>query len=80
MEELRCINTLRCLSIDMVQKANSGHPGMPLGMAPAMHVLYSRILKFSSKHPDILHCYLISLVGSCFIVGSLLNLLQVCTC
>jgi len=50
MEELRCINTLRSLSIDMVQKANSGHPGMPLGMAPAMHVLYSRILKFSSKH------------------------------
>lgn len=50
MEELRCINTLRCLSIDMVQKANSGHPGMPLGMAPAMHILYSRILKFSSKH------------------------------
>ena len=45
MEELRCINTLRCLSIDMVQKANSGHPGMPLGMAPAMHILYSRILK-----------------------------------
>ena len=49
-EDNLCINTLRCLSIDMVQKAKSGHPGMPLGMAPAIHILFSKILKFSSKN------------------------------
>ena len=49
-EDKLCINTLRCLSIDMVQRAKSGHPGMPLGMAPAIHILFSRILKFCSKN------------------------------
>lgn len=38
------INALRFLSIDMVQKANSGHPGMPMGMAPAAYVLWSKHL------------------------------------
>jgi transketolase len=46
-----CINTIRAVSIDMVQKANSGHPGMPLGMAPLAHILFSRFLNFSSKNP-----------------------------
>ena len=51
-QETLCINTLRCLSIDMVQQAKSGHPGMPLGMAPIMHVLFSRHLKFCSSNSD----------------------------
>jgi len=36
------VNTIRVLAADMVQKANSGHPGMPMGMAPAAHVLWTR--------------------------------------
>ena len=37
-----CINTLRFLSVDMVQQANSGHPGLPLGAAPMAYVLWTR--------------------------------------
>ncbi len=43
----QCINTLRFLSVDMVQKANSGHPGLPLGAAPMAYVLWTRWLKFN---------------------------------
>ena len=39
-----CINTIRILAAEMVQKANSGHPGAPMGCAPLAHVLFSRIL------------------------------------
>ncbi|HVN29594.1 MAG TPA: transketolase [Candidatus Binataceae bacterium] len=46
-----CINTIRTLSIDMVQKANSGHPGLPMGMAPTAYVLFSRFLRFNPKDP-----------------------------
>jgi transketolase len=45
------INTLRMLSIDAVQKANSGHPGLPLGAAPMAYVLWSRFLRFNPKDP-----------------------------
>jgi transketolase len=46
-----CINTIRTLSLDAVQKANSGHPGLPLGMAPAAYVLWTRFLRHSPKNP-----------------------------
>lgn len=46
-----CINTIRCLSIDTVQKANSGHPGAPMGMAPLAHVLFTKFLKYSPTNP-----------------------------
>lgn len=45
------VNTIRTLAIDAVQKANSGHPGMPLGAAPMAHVLWTRHLKFDSTDP-----------------------------
>jgi transketolase len=48
----RCINTIRTLSIDAVQKANSGHPGAPMGMAAAAYVLWTRFLKHNPKNPD----------------------------
>ena len=46
------VNTIRTLSIDAVQKANSGHPGAPMGLAPVAYVLWQRILKHSPRHPQ----------------------------
>ena len=48
----QCIDTLRFLSIDMVQKANSGHPGLPLGAAPMAYVLWTKYLKHYPSNPD----------------------------
>jgi transketolase len=45
------INTIRTLSMDAVQKANSGHPGMPMGAAPMAHVLWTRFLRFNPEDP-----------------------------
>ena len=47
-----CINTLRCLAMDAVQKANSGHPGMPMGAASMAYVLWTRYLKHHPRKPD----------------------------
>ncbi|NDG83532.1 MAG: transketolase [Proteobacteria bacterium] len=47
-----CINTIRTLSIDAIQKANSGHPGLPLGAAPFAYVLFQKHLKFNPANPD----------------------------
>ena len=46
-----CINTIRTLSIDAVQQANSGHPGTPMGMAPVVYCLWQRFLRFDPKDP-----------------------------
>ena len=47
-----CINTIRTLSMDAIQKANSGHPGAPMGLAPAAYVLWTRILKHNPENPQ----------------------------
>src|SRR5436853_2042326 len=49
--EQMAINTIRTLSIDAVQKANSGHPGLPLGAAPMAYVLWTRFLRHNPKNP-----------------------------
>lgn len=49
--EQLCINTVRTLSIDAVQKANSGHPGMPLGMAPIAYAIYYKAMKHNPLNP-----------------------------
>ncbi len=46
------INTIRFLSVDMVQKANSGHPGLPLGAAPMAYVLWTRWLRHNPHNPQ----------------------------
>ena len=46
-----CINTIRMLSVDAVQKANSGHPGAPMGLAPAAYTLWTRFLKHNPRNP-----------------------------
>jgi transketolase len=47
-----CVNTIRTLSMDAVQKANSGHPGTPMALAPLAYVLYMQAMKHSPSHPD----------------------------
>src|SRR6056297_675612 len=47
-----CVNTLRTLAMDAVEKAQSGHPGMPMGMADAAWVLWTKFLKHNPQNPD----------------------------
>jgi transketolase len=49
--DMLCINAIRALSIDAVQKANSGHPGLPLGGAPMAYVLWKNHLKYNPANP-----------------------------
>jgi transketolase len=51
LDEL-CVNTIRTLSMDAVQKANSGHPGAPMGLAPLAYVLYTRVMRHNPGNPD----------------------------
>jgi len=46
-----CVNTIRMLSADAVQKANSGHPGLPMGAAPMAYALWTRFLRFNPANP-----------------------------
>jgi transketolase len=47
-----CVNTIRMLSVDMVQEANSGHPGLPMGAAPMAYVLWTKFLKHNPRNPS----------------------------
>ena len=47
-----CINTIRTLAMDAVQQANSGHPGAPMGLAPAGYALWTRVMKHNPSNPD----------------------------
>src|SRR3954452_10459552 len=46
-----CVNTIRTLAIDAIQKANSGHPGTPMALAPVAYVLWQRFLRFDPTEP-----------------------------
>ncbi|MDY7053621.1 transketolase [Limnospira fusiformis] len=50
LEQL-CINSIRFLAIDAVEKANSGHPGLPMGAAPMAFVLWDRFMRYNPKNP-----------------------------
>ena len=47
-----CINSIRFLAIDAVEKANSGHPGLPMGAAPMAYVLWDRLMRYNPKNPS----------------------------
>src|SRR5581483_5510813 len=47
-----CVDTIRTLSMDAVQKANSGHPGTPMALAPLAYVLYTRVMRHNPRNPD----------------------------
>ncbi|XP_074263181.1 transketolase, chloroplastic-like [Silene latifolia] len=47
----KSVNTIRFLAIDAVEKANSGHPGLPMGCAPMGHILYDEVMRFNPKNP-----------------------------
>jgi len=47
-----CINAIRMLSVDAVEKAKSGHPGAPMGLAPAAYILWTRFLKHNPRNPS----------------------------
>ena len=51
LDEL-CIDTVRTLSIDAVQKANQGHPGAPMGLAPVAYTLYTRLMRHNPADPE----------------------------
>src|SRR3954465_13080639 len=46
-----CINTIRTLSMDAVQQANSGHPGTPMALAPVVYTLWQEVLRFDPQDP-----------------------------
>lgn len=48
----QCINTIRALAVDAVEKANSGHPGAPMALAPLSWLLFTRHMRHSPRHPD----------------------------
>ena len=48
----KCVETIRFLAADAVQKANSGHPGMPVGMAPAAYTLWTKIMRHNPANPQ----------------------------
>src|SRR5438105_6356409 len=50
--ETKAINVIRGLAMDAVQKANSGHPGTPMALAPLAHVLHTRIMRYDADEPD----------------------------
>ena len=71
-----CINTIRTLTLDAVQKANSGHPGLPLGAAPMAYVLWTRFMRYNPRNPkwENRDRFLLSAGHGCMLLYSLLHL------
>ncbi len=71
-----CINTIRTLTLDAVQKANSGHPGLPLGAAPMAYVLWTKFMRYNPRNPkwENRDRFLLSAGHGCMLLYSLLYL------
>ena len=73
--ESLCVNSIRMLAVDAVNKSNSGHPGLPMGCAPMGYALWQNILNHNPNNPKwsieiVLYCQLVMAVCSyilCFI-------------
>ncbi|MCK6474686.1 MAG: transketolase [Planctomycetes bacterium] len=74
--DLLCINTIRCLAIDAVQKANSGHPGLPMGAAPMAYELWKNHLRHNPTNPDWINRdrFILSPGHGCMLLYALLHL------
>ncbi|KAI9693613.1 MAG: Transketolase [Bathelium mastoideum] len=70
------INTIRTLAVDATFKANSGHPGAPMGMAPVAHVLFNKFMTFNPKNPDYINRdrFVLSNGHGCMLQYALLHL------
>ena len=70
------INTIRCLAIDAVQKAESGHPGLPMGVAAMAYALWTRFLRFNPRNPQWPNRdrFVLSAGHGCMLLYSLLHL------
>ncbi|MGZ8845279.1 MAG: transketolase [Pyrinomonadaceae bacterium] len=71
-----CINTIRALTIDAVQQAKSGHPGLPLGAAPMAYVLWTKFMRYNPRNPkwENRDRFLLSAGHGCMLLYSLLYL------
>src|SRR5574341_1549008 len=71
-----CVNTLRTLAMDAVQKAKSGHPGMPMGAAPMAYVLWTRHLRHNPANPKWYNRdrFILSAGHGCMLLYGLLHL------
>ena len=74
--DAQCITTLRCLAIDAVQKAKSGHPGMPMGMAPTAYTLWTKHLRHNPASPRWVNRdrFVLSAGHGCMLLYGLLHL------
>ncbi|WP_226064183.1 transketolase [Kaistella polysaccharea] len=72
----KAIDTVRVLSADAVQKANSGHPGTPMALAPLGHVLWSEVMKYNPKNPEWINRdrFILSCGHACMLQYSFLHL------
>lgn len=73
----KIINTLRALSVDMIEKSNSGHPGMPLGCAPMMFILWCKIMNYNPENPIMFNRdrFVLSNGHGCALLYAILHLL-----
>ncbi len=71
-----CINTVRLLAVDMVEKAKSGHPGLPLGAAPMGYLLFDRFLRYNPQNPKWFNRdrFILSAGHGCALLYALLHL------
>lgn len=81
----KSVNSIRFLAIDAVEKANSGHPGLPMGCAPMAHILYDEVMRYNPKNPYWFNRdrFVLSAGHGCMLLYALLHLagydsVQVC--